>query len=146
MGLFNRLVPRRGDFIVILGMAAVVVLSLLVLLTSRAASRTALRPPATANVYAFVWAEISTGVVENLLLIEFSTYVDGITVLMLAVVSIVTLMVMIYSVGYMKARRATGWYLALLSASARRCSCSSCPATCCCSTSRGRRWASPRTC
>ena len=32
MALFNRLVPRRGDFIVILGMAVVVVLALLVLL------------------------------------------------------------------------------------------------------------------
>ena len=115
MGLFNRLVPRRGDFIVILGMAAVVVLSLLVLLDFQGSFKDGHFAPGDSNVYAFVWAEISTGVVENLLLIEFSTYVDGITVLMLAVVSIVTLMVMIYSVGYMKGEARYGWYFALLS-------------------------------
>ncbi len=115
MGLFNRLVPRRGDFIVILGMAVVVVLSLLVLLDFQGSFKDGSFSPGDSNVYSFSWVEIDTGVVDDLLLIEFSTFVDGITVLMLAVVSIVTLMVMIYSVGYMKGEARYGWYFAVLS-------------------------------
>ena len=115
MGLFNRLVPRRGDFVVILGMAAVVVLSALVLLDFQGSFKDGHFEPGGSNAYAFTWVEIETSVVEKLLLIEFSTFVDGITVLMLAVVSIVTLMVMIYSVGYMKGEARYGWYFAVLS-------------------------------
>ena len=115
MALFNRLVPRRGDFIVIIGMATVVVLTLLVLLDFQGSFDAGRFVPGDSNVYAFAWAEISTGLVDNLLLIEFSTYVDGITVLMLVVVSLVTLMVMIYSVGYMAGEQRYGWYFAVLS-------------------------------
>ena len=115
MGLFNRLVPRRGDFIVIIGMATVVVLTLLVLLDFQGSFDAGRFVPGDSNVYGFAWAEISTGLVDNLLLIEFSTYVDGITVLMLVVVSLVTLMVMIYSVGYMAGEQRYGWYFAVLS-------------------------------
>ena len=115
MGLFNGLVPRRGDFIVILGMAVVVVLSLLVLLDFQGSFKDGHFAPGDTNLYSFSWVEIDTGVVDDLLLIEFSTFVDGITVLMLAVVSIVTLMVMIYSVGYMRGEVRYGWYFAVLS-------------------------------
>ncbi|MXZ63147.1 MAG: NADH-quinone oxidoreductase subunit L, partial [Chloroflexi bacterium] len=115
MGLFNGLVPRRGDFIVILGMAVVVVLSFLVLLDFQGSFKDGHFAPGDSNLYSFSWVEIDTGVVDDLLLIEFSTFVDGITVLMLAVVSIVTLMVMIYSVGYMRGEVRYGWYFAVLS-------------------------------
>ena len=115
MGLFNRLVPRRGDFIVILGMAVVVVLSFLVLLDFQGSFKDGYFEPGDSNLYSFSWVEIDTGVVDDLLLIEFSTFVDGITVLMLAVVSIVTLMVMVYSVGYMQGEVRYGWYFAVLS-------------------------------
>ena len=111
LGLFHRLLPRRGDFLAILGMAAVVALALAVLLDFQGSFAGGLFDPGEGNAYRFAWAEIGAG----LLLIEFSTWVDGITVLMLAVVAIVTLMVMIYSVGYMHGEARYGWYFALLS-------------------------------
>ena len=110
LALFNRALPRGGDGLAILGMLAVVVLGLLVLLDFQSAFEGGLFAPGSGHVYAFEWARIGTS-----LLIEFSTYVDGITVLMIVVVSVVTLMVMLYSVGYMKGEPRYGWYFAMLS-------------------------------
>ena len=110
LALFNRAMPRGGDGLAILGMLTVVVLGLLVLLDFQSAFEGGLFAPGGGHVYAFEWARIG-----NSLLIEFSTYVDGITVLMIVVVSVVTLMVMLYSVGYMKGEPRYGWYFALLS-------------------------------
>ena len=110
LALFNRAMPRGGDGLAILGMLAVVVLGLLVLLDFQSAFEGGLFAPGGGHVYAFEWARIG-----NSLLIEFSTYVDGITVLMIVVVSVVTLMVMLYSVGYMKGEPRYGWYFAMLS-------------------------------
>ena len=110
LALFNRAMPRGGDGLAILGMFAVVVLGLLVLLDFQSAFEGGLFAPGGDHVYAFEWARIG-----NSLLIEFSTYVDGITVLMIVVVSVVTLMVMLYSVGYMKGEPRYGWYFAMLS-------------------------------
>ena len=110
LALFNRAMPRGGDGLAILGMLAVVVLGLLVLLDFQSAFEGGLFAPGGDHVYAFEWARIGTS-----LLIEFSTYVDGITVLMIVVVSVVTLMVMLYSVGYMKGEPRYGWYFAMLS-------------------------------
>ena len=110
LALFNRAMPRGGDGLAILGMLTVVVLGLLVLLDFQSAFEGGLFAPGGGHVYAFEWARIGTS-----LLIEFSTYVDGITVLMIVVVSVVTLMVMLYSVGYMKGEPRYGWYFALLS-------------------------------
>ena len=110
LALFNRAMPRGGDGLAILGMLAVVVLGLLVLLDFQSAFEGGLFAPGAGHVYAFEWARIG-----NSLLIEFSTYVDGITVLMIVVVSVVTLMVMLYSVGYMKGEPRYGWYFAMLS-------------------------------
>ena len=110
LALFNRAMPRGGDGLAILGMAAVVVLGLLVTLDFQSSFVDGKFAPGSDHVYAFEWASIGTA-----LEIEFSTYVDGITVLMLAVVSIVTLMVMMYSVGYMAGEPRYGWYFAVLS-------------------------------
>ena len=110
LALFNRAMPRGGDGLAILGMLAVVVLGLLVLLDFQSAFEGGVFAPGADHVYAFEWARIG-----NSLLIEFSTYVDGITVLMIVVVSVVTLMVMLYSVGYMKGEPRYGWYFAMLS-------------------------------
>ena len=110
LALFNRAMPRGGDGLAILGMLTVVVLGLLVLLDFQSAFEGGVFAPGGDHVYAFEWARIGTS-----LLIEFSTYVDGITVLMIVVVSVVTLMVMLYSVGYMKGEPRYGWYFALLS-------------------------------
>ncbi|MYE46261.1 MAG: NADH-quinone oxidoreductase subunit L, partial [Chloroflexi bacterium] len=110
LALFNRAMPRGGDGLAILGMAVVVVLGLLVTLDFQASFVDGKFAPGSEHVYAFEWAKIGES-----LLIEFSTYVDGITVLMIAVVSIVTLMVMMYSVGYMDGEPRYGWYFAVLS-------------------------------
>ncbi len=110
LALFNRAMPRRGDGLAILGMLAVVVLGLLVLLDFQSSFEGGVFAPGSGHVYAFEWARIG-----NSLLIEFSTYVDGITVLMIIVVSVVTLMVMLYSVGYMDGEPRYGWYFAMLS-------------------------------
>ncbi len=110
LALFNRAMPRGGDGLAILGMAVVVVLGLLVTLDFQSSFVDGKFAPGSEHVYAFEWAKIGDS-----LLIEFSTYVDGITVLMIAVVSIVTLMVMMYSVGYMDGEPRYGWYFAVLS-------------------------------
>ena len=111
VALLNRFIPRRGDWIAILGMAAVVVLGLIVLLDFQSSfSGGIFSPQGGEHVYSFGWVEIG-----DVLLIEFSTYIDAVAVLMIAVVSIVTLMVMVYSVGYMRGEPRYGWYFAMLS-------------------------------
>ena len=115
LALFHRAIPHKGDFLAILGMVVVVVLALIVLLDFQGSFAGGVFAAGEGNVYSFEWVKIDSGLVDDLLLIEFSTYVDGITVLMLAVVSIVTLMVMIFSVGYMHGEPRYGWYFAMLS-------------------------------
>ena len=111
VGLLHHLMPRKGDLLVVLGMAAVVMLGLLIILDFQDSFSGLEFHPGGNNVYDFEWINIGDG----LLLIEFSTYVDAITVVMITVVSIVALMVMIYSIGYMHGEQRYGWYFALLS-------------------------------
>ncbi|MDA0364297.1 MAG: NADH-quinone oxidoreductase subunit L [Chloroflexi bacterium] len=110
VALFNRLLPHRGDFLAILGMLAVVALVALVLLDFQGAFVGGHFDPAGTNVYAFDWLTIG----HDFFTIQFSTFVDSITVVMLVVVSFVALMVMLYSVGYMHGEPRYGWYFALL--------------------------------
>ena len=110
LALFHRALPRGGDALAILGMLAVAALGLLVVLDFQSAFEGGKFAPGGAHVYAFEWARIG-----DVLRIEFSTYVDAIAVVMIAVVSVVTLMVMIYSTGYMRGEPRYGWYFALLS-------------------------------
>jgi NADH-quinone oxidoreductase subunit L len=102
IALFKRLLPRDGDWLAILGMASVVVLSSLIIYDFQNGGDA---------TYGFDWATIG----GSFFVIEFSTYVDSITVVMLAAITIVTLMVMVYSVGYMAGDRRYGWYFAVLS-------------------------------
>jgi NADH-quinone oxidoreductase subunit L len=111
IALFNGLMPRRGDFLAVLGMLAVVVLVGFVLVDYQQAFHDGHFDPHGANVFAFDWINIGNG----FFVIEFSTFVDGITMVMLPVVSFVALMVMVYSVGYMRGEVRYGWYFALLS-------------------------------
>ncbi|MDA0301025.1 MAG: NADH-quinone oxidoreductase subunit L, partial [Chloroflexi bacterium] len=67
--------------------------------------------PNGTNAFAFDWVNIGDGFFT----IQFSTYVDAITMVMLPVVTIVALMVMIYSVGYMRGEPRYFWYYAVLS-------------------------------
>jgi NADH-quinone oxidoreductase subunit L len=111
LALFNRALPRGGDFVAIAGMAAVVVLVGVVLLDFQDSFTGGLFAAGDANRFAFDWINIGDG----FYVIEVSTFVDAITIVMLPVVSIVALMVMVYSVGYMKGEPRYGWYFALLS-------------------------------
>ncbi len=112
LALFSRLIPRRGDFVAVLGMLAVVVLVGLVLGDFQGEfSEHVFNPRFGSNTYAFEWLNIANGFFE----IQFSTYVDAITMVMLPVVSFVSLMVLIYSIGYMHGEPRYGWYFAALS-------------------------------
>jgi NADH-quinone oxidoreductase subunit L len=111
IALFNGLMPRRGDFLAILGMAAVVVLVFVILLDFQGAFHDGHFAPEGHNVFSFDWVTIG----QDFFVIQFSTYVDAITMVMLPVVTIVALMVMIYSTEYMKGEVRYGWYFAVLS-------------------------------
>ena len=111
IALFNRLMPRRGDFLAILGMLTVVGLVFVIMVDFTGAFHDGEFAPGDSNVYAFDWINIGQG----FFVIEFSTYVDAITMVMLPVVTIVALMVLVYSTGYMHGEPRYGWYFAVLS-------------------------------
>ncbi|MPZ99731.1 MAG: NADH-quinone oxidoreductase subunit L [Dehalococcoidia bacterium] len=112
IALFNPLIPRRGDFLAVLGMAAVVALVGVILVDFTSAFHDGhFEPVAGENAFSFNWITIG----QDFFTIEFSTYVDPITMVMLVVVSFVALMVLVYSVGYMHGEARYGWYFAALS-------------------------------
>ncbi|MQC48365.1 MAG: NADH-quinone oxidoreductase subunit L, partial [Chloroflexi bacterium] len=92
-------------------MAAVVGLVFVLMVDFQSAFHDGHFEPNGSNAFAFDWINIGQG----FFVIEFSTYVDAITMVMLPVVTIVALMVMVYSVGYMHGEVRYGWYFALLS-------------------------------
>jgi len=99
---FHRVMPRHGDWAAILGMLAVIGISGAIVLDFQNGG---------VNTYSFEWLNIGDG----FFVIDFSTYVDSVTIVMLAAITIVTLMVMVYSVGYMHGDSRYGWYFAVLS-------------------------------
>ncbi len=107
----HRLMPRQGDVIAILGMAAAFVLALVVIADFQGFFVDGQFLPGGQNAYSFDWVTIG----GDFFVIEFSTWVDSITVVMIAVVTFVALMVMVYSVGYMKGEVRYGWYFAAMS-------------------------------
>jgi NADH-quinone oxidoreductase subunit L len=112
IALFNRFIPRRGDFVAVLGMTAVVVLAVLAIVDFQGAFHGGRFEPAPgANTYAFTWLNIGDGTLR----IMFSTYFDAITAVMVFVVSFVSLMVFVFSIGYMHGEQRYGWYFAVLS-------------------------------
>ena len=113
--LFGRLLPRQGDFLVILGGLAVTALAFSMFPGFQAAFHDGHFAPDGANAFAFDWVTIRAQNGDDFFVIPFSTYVDGITMVMLPVVTIVSLMVMIYSVGYMHGEARYHWYFAALS-------------------------------
>ncbi|MGE0135300.1 MAG: NADH-quinone oxidoreductase subunit L [Dehalococcoidia bacterium] len=110
VALFNAFLPRRGDWLVILAMLAVIVIGFLVIKDFQTYFHDGHFEPRGENAYSFEWINIGDGIFA----IDFTTWVDSITVVMIAVVSIVALMVMVYSVGYMHGERRYGWYFAVL--------------------------------
>ncbi len=112
LSLFNRFIPRRGDFIAVLGMGTVVVLAVLAVVDFQGAFHGGLFEPAPGtNTYEFTWVRIG----DDTLRIMFSTYFDAITAVMVFVVSFVALMVFLFSIGYMHGEERYGWYFAVLS-------------------------------
>jgi len=112
LALFNRVIPRRGDFLAVLGMAAVVVLALLAIIDFQGSFVEGVFSPALGeNTYSFTWIDIGNGT----LLIKFATFFDGVTAVMVFVVSFVSLMVFVFSMGYMHGEQRYGWYFAALS-------------------------------
>jgi len=110
--LFNRFIPRNGDFLAVLGMAAVLVIALLAVFDFQGAFDGGIFSPALGdNTYRFEWLNIGDGT----LVIQFSTFFDGIAAVMVVVVAFVALMVLIYSIGYMHGEQRYGWYFAVLS-------------------------------
>jgi NADH-quinone oxidoreductase subunit L len=110
VALLHPLLPRGGDWLVVLGLAAVVVLGLAVTADFTTAFHDGHFEPEGHNVYSFEWARIG-----DVMHLEFSTWVDAITVVMITVVSIVALMVAVYSMSYMHGEARYGWYFACLS-------------------------------
>ncbi len=110
VALFGRVIPRQGDWLIILGMVAALVVGVAVILDFQQFFEGGVFVPGGENQYGFEWAAIA-----DVLAIDFSTHVDSITVVMITVVTIVALMVMVYSVGYMRGEARYGWYFALLS-------------------------------
>ncbi|MEX2373806.1 MAG: NADH-quinone oxidoreductase subunit L, partial [Dehalococcoidia bacterium] len=110
IALFNGLMPRGGDVLAILGMVVVVVLAFVVLFDFQGAFAGG-EFSGQGNTFAFDWITIG----QDFFVIQFSTFVDAITIVMLPVVTIVALMVMVYSTGYMHGEVRYGWYFAVLS-------------------------------
>ena len=111
VALFGRLMPRQGDFLVIIGGLTLVGLVFSMFPGFQHAYHDGHFAPNGTNVFAFDWVNIGQG----FFIIPFSTYVDAITMVMLPVVTIVALMVMIYSTSYMHGEPRYFWYFAVLS-------------------------------
>ena len=109
VALFGKRIPRQGDWII----AAVGIFCLFASISIIADFQSFFHghgfEPNGANVLSFEWINI-----PNYLLIEYSTFVDSITIVMLFVVSLVGLMVVIYSIGYMQGEVRYHWYFSLL--------------------------------
>lgn len=113
ISFFRKILPREGDFLAVIGMLGVLLVTLFIIIDFQGFFHDGEFHPGQANVYAFDWVRISAD--NFLFLIEFSTYIDAISVVMLIAISIVGLMVAIYSTGYMQGEDRYGWYFAVLS-------------------------------
>ena len=111
LALTWKMLPRGGDFLVVLGFLAVWLLGLGIAADFTKYFHEGVFAPNGANAFAFDWINIGDGLFH----IQFSTWVDSITVVMIVVVTTVALMVAIYSTGYMRGEERYGWYFAALS-------------------------------
>ena len=109
VSLFGKRIPRQGDWIVALAGFACFVISIIFIIDFQSYFQTSDFQPGSNNQYSFEWINI-----PNYLLIEYSTFVDAITIVMLFVVSLVGLMVILYSIGYMNGEPRYNWYFSLL--------------------------------
>ncbi len=120
--LLGPYLPRKGDWIAIVAMAATFVLALIVTadFTRELAKQGAfecggpLGHPVCSGFSGAV-SSIPWFVAPGATQIDLGIHVDGITVIMLIVVSFVSLMVQVYSLAYMKGDSRYGWFFAVLS-------------------------------
>ena len=106
--LFGKYLPRKGDWLSVLAIGASFVLFIFVLkdLTTRAgaAAASSRRSTPAASGCKFGSFELRIGF-----------QVDQLAAVMVAVVSFISLMVQVYSLGYMKGDKRYGWYFAVQS-------------------------------
>jgi len=109
LALFGPYLPRRGDFLAILAIGATFVLTLPIIADFTDAL--AMQGEEFVGVANSIrWLEVP-GQLE----LDLGIHVDGLTVVMLVVVSFVAFMVQVYSLGYMKGDERYGWYYAVIS-------------------------------
>ncbi len=109
--LFGKYLPRRGDWLAIAAIAASFVLFFPVLIDLL----DELDKEDFAGVASGIdWVKFSLPTGPDFQL-RLGFFVDQLAVVMLAVVTFVTLMVMVYSTGYMKGDPRYGWYFAAMS-------------------------------
>jgi NADH-quinone oxidoreductase subunit L len=107
--LFGKYLPRKGDWLAILAIFGSFVLFFPIAadLTNALAK--------TGEEFAGVSNSITWFHVGDVLQVRLGVFVDQITIVMLAVVTFVSLMVQVYSLGYMKGDARYGWYYAVMS-------------------------------
>jgi NADH-quinone oxidoreductase subunit L len=107
--LFGPYLPRKGDWIAILAIGATFALVFLIIadFTDALAKQGAGFAGASNSI---LWFNAAGALQINL-----GVHVDGITIVMLVVVSFVSLMVQVYSLGYMHGDARYGWFYAVLS-------------------------------
>jgi NADH-quinone oxidoreductase subunit L len=107
--LVGNYLPRKGDWLAILAIFGSFVLFFPIAadLTNALAK--------TGEEFSGVSNSITWFHVGDVLQVRLGVFVDQITVVMLAVVTFVSLMVQVYSLGYMKGDARYGWYYAVMS-------------------------------
>jgi NADH-quinone oxidoreductase subunit L len=107
--LFGNYLPRKGDWLAILAIFGSFVLFFPIAadLTNALAK--------TGEGFAGVSNSITWFHVGDVLQVRLGVFVDQISVVMLAVVTFVSMMVQVYSLGYMKGDARYGWYYAVMS-------------------------------
>ena len=107
--LFGNYLPRKGDWLAILAIFGSFVLFFLVAADlTDALARTGERFAGVSN--SITWFQVG-----DVFQVRLGVFVDQIAVVMLAVVTFVSLMVQVYSLGYMKGDARYGWYYAVMS-------------------------------
>ena len=109
LALFGPYLPRRGDWLAIAAIFASFVLAFPIIADfTGALAKEGAEFAGVAN--SIQWLEVP-GHLE----LRLGVHVDGITIVMLVVVSFVALMVQVYSLAYMKGDAHYGWYYAVMS-------------------------------
>jgi NADH-quinone oxidoreductase subunit L len=110
--IFGPYLPRKGDWLAIaaIGASFILVFPVLIDLLDQADGTTYV-----AGEKAWEWLSFDLSGAGETFVIEIGFYVDPITIVMLAVVTLIALMVQVYSIAYMKGDSRYGWYFTAMS-------------------------------